>query len=92
MIKLRLQTFQLCTDMTHNAIPFHAIVMKVEQPPQQSPGNESIRVDSCCMRVLREKKTIQNVDCRRQFTLNKVPQQQNKTPNVLQLLSWCSVM
>ena len=92
MIKLRLQTFQLCTDMTHNAIPFHAIVMKVEQPPQQSPGNESIWVDSRCMRVLREKTTTQNVDCRRQFALNKVLQQQNKTPNVLQLLSWCSVM
>jgi hypothetical protein len=43
---------------------------------------------ACC----EKKKTTQNVDCQRQFTLNKVPQQQNKTPNVLQLLSWCSVM
>jgi hypothetical protein len=41
--------------MTHNAIPFHAVVMKVEQPPQQSPGNESIWVDSCCMGVLHKK-------------------------------------
>jgi hypothetical protein len=39
--------------------------MKVEQPPQQSPGNESVQVDSCCMRVLRKKKKLGNVDCRR---------------------------
>ena len=58
MMKLRLQTFQLCTDMTHNAIPFHVVVMKVEQPPQQSPGSESIRVNSRRMRVLREKKQL----------------------------------
>jgi hypothetical protein len=55
MLKLWLQTFQLCTDMTHNAIPFHVVVMKVEQPPQQSTGNESIWVNSRCMRVLHEK-------------------------------------
>jgi hypothetical protein len=44
--------------MTHSAIPFHAAVMKVEQPPQQSPGNESIQVDSRCMHMLHKKKLI----------------------------------
>jgi hypothetical protein len=52
---MRLQTFQLYIDNTHNGIPFHVAVMKVEQPPQQSPGNESIWVDSRCMSMLRKK-------------------------------------
>jgi hypothetical protein len=78
--------------MTHNAIPFHVIVMKVEQPPQQSPGNESIWVINAACTCCMAKKSTQNVDCQCQFTLNKVLQQQNKTPNILQLLSWCSAM
>jgi hypothetical protein len=94
MIKLRLQTFQLCTDMTHNAIPFHAIVMKVEQPPQQSPGNESIRVDSCCMRVLRKKKN--NSKCR--LSTSIYPQQsasaakQNTKCIAITFVVFCDVM
>jgi hypothetical protein len=66
--------------------------MKVEQPAQQIPGNQSIWVDSRCMHVLRKKNQLGNVDCRHQFTLNKVLQQQNKTPNVVRLLFWCSAM
>jgi hypothetical protein len=41
--------------MTHNAILCHVVVMKVEQPPQQSPGNESIWVNSRQMCIRRKK-------------------------------------
>jgi hypothetical protein len=42
-----------------NTISFYVVVMKVEQPPQQSPGNKSIWLDSCHIRMLHKKNQLQ---------------------------------
>ena len=76
--QMRLYTLQLYTDNTCNDITFNFYAMKVEQPPQRSPGNESGPVDWRFMRLCAKKKSTRKWRLWRWYTRKTLFRLQNK--------------